>query len=209
MLPISLERLALFLPVMAVVAFTPGPANIFAIATGVRRGPRAALEGVAGMYVGTLVWFFGAAFGLHALMTAYPGAFRWLAILGGTYVAWLGAQALWGAWRGGASHLDDGKPARPGAAFRDGMAVQLANPKALLFFTAILPPFLDPAAPLGPQLFAFGVIAIGMDVIAMSAYGLGAGALADKLRQPNAQRAFSAIVGALFLITAAFILLRM
>jgi threonine/homoserine/homoserine lactone efflux protein len=205
--PVDPHLFALFLGVMAVMAITPGPANVFAIATGVQKGPRAALEGVAGMNAATLVWFAAAALGLAALVRAYPQAFRALAIVGGVYVAWLGLKSLWAgvSSNGKALHVE----ARMGAsAFRDGFAVQIANPKAVLFFTAVLPPFLDPVRATGQQLAAFAVATIGMDVLAMSAYGLAGASLARGFERASFRRGFAVIVGLLLLTAAALILTR-
>lgn len=205
--PVDPHLFALFLGVMAVMAITPGPANVFAIATGIQRGPRAALEGVAGMNSATLVWFGAAALGLSALVRAFPAAFRMLAIAGGLYVAWLGLKSLWAgiASDGKALHVD----ARVGAsAFRDGFAVQIANPKAVLFFTAVLPPFVDPERAAGRQLVAFAVATIGMDVLAMSAYALAGASLAKGFEKASFRRGFAIIVGLLLLTASALILLR-
>jgi threonine/homoserine/homoserine lactone efflux protein len=207
MLPIDPARYALFASVMAVFAATPGPANLFAIATGIRAGPAAALQGVAGMNTATLVWFTAAALGLGALVAAFPDAFHLLAIAGGFYVAWLALRSLWAAIHDApALHMSRGADAR--RAFRDGFAVQLSNPKAVVFFTAVLPPFVDPARPTLPQLALLGATMIAMDVAAMSLYGVAGGALAKTLTRPAARRAFSAFVGVLLLAAAALIVLR-
>ena len=206
-LPVDPHLYALFLGVMAVMAITPGPANVFAIASGVQRGRRGALVTVVGMNTATLVWFAAAALGLAALVRAYPQAFRVLAIAGGAYVAWLGLKSVWAglASSGTALHVTG----RMGpSAFRDGFAVQIANPKAVLFFTAVLPPFLDPARPAPAQLVAFAVATIGMDVITMSAYALAGAALSRGFARETFRRGFSIGVGLLLLTAAALILLR-
>jgi threonine/homoserine/homoserine lactone efflux protein len=99
MFPVDPALYALFLGMMAVFAATPGPANVFAIATGARSGPRAALLAVAGMNVASLVWLAAAALGLGALVRANPHVFRVIGVLGGLYVAWLGGRALLAAAR--------------------------------------------------------------------------------------------------------------
>ena len=207
MLPVDPALYALFLGTMAVFAITPGPANLYSIATGVRSGPRAALLGVAGMNTATLVWLGAAALGLGALVHAYPQAFRLIAILGALYVAWLGLKSLWSAWKGTAQ-LKTGRGSVVETAFRDGFAVQFANPKVIVFFTAVLPPFVDPARPAVPQLALLGAAVIVLDVIAMAGYGLAGGALARTLTDTRAQRVFAASVGVLLLIAAAMIALR-
>lgn len=206
MFPVESTKFIAFLGVMAGLAATPGPANVFAIATGMQRGPRAALIGVAGMNIATLTWFAAAALGLAALVAAFPAQFHLIAIAGGAYVAWLGLKALWNAYRGEAA-IDLSKARAADSAFRDGFAVQIANPKAVLFFTAILPPFLEPARPLAPQLGVFAAVAIAMDVLSMSSYALAGGALAQAMSRPLARRIFSCCVGVL-LLAAAFLILR-
>jgi len=208
MLPVDPALYALFCATMAVFALTPGPSNLFAIATGVRAGPGAALLGVAGMNAASLVWMAAAAAGLGALASAFPLAFRLVAIGGAVYVAWLGGKALWSAWRGEGDHLITARASSAHTAFREGFAVQLANPKAILFFTAVLRPFMDPARPALAQLALLGATVIVMDVAAMSAYGVGGGALAAALESPQRRRLFSAAVGVLLLGAALLIVLR-
>lgn len=205
--PVDPNLYVLFLGVMAVMAITPGPANVFAIASGVQRGPRAALVSVAGMNAATLVWFGAAALGLAALVEAFPHAFRLLSIAGGLYVGWLGLKAVWAGVTGATEALR--VSGRMGSsAFLDGFAVQIANPKAVLFFTAVLPPFLDPARPPGAQLAAFAAATIGMDVISMSTYALAGVALTRGFARPRFRSGFSIAVGCMLLLAAALILLR-
>ena len=209
-LPVDPHLFVVFVGVMAVLAATPGPANLFAIATGIERGRRAVLVAVVGMNTATLVWFAAAAMGLGALVAAFPEAFRVVAILGALYVGWLGLSALRSAFRprkdvaGGEDRIH---PQRP--AFVDGFLVQLANPKVVLFFSAVLPPFMDVDRPTGPQLAVFAGVLIGMDLVTMTAYGLGGAALARRMHDPNFRRVFSALVGILLLMAAALIGMRL
>ncbi len=210
-LPVDPHLYLVFLGVMAVMAVTPGPANLFSVATGIERGRRAVLIAVAGMNVATLVWFGAAALGLGALVAAYPVVFRWLAIAGAIYVAWLGASALWQALRPAQveTHAPDPLVHARRPAFIDGFLVQIANPKAVLFFTAVLPPFLDVDRPAAPQLALFAVAVIGMDVLTMTAYGLGGAALARRMSEPRFRRAFGVFVGGLLLTAAVLIVTRL
>ncbi len=217
-LPVDPHLYGAFLGVMAVMAITPGPANVFAVATGVEKGRKAALAAVVGMNCATLVWFGAAALGLGALVTAFPQVFKLIAIGGAVYVAWLGIKAFRGAF------ANAGQP-EPGAvsqdqvhadlvnkgrsAIRDGFMVQIANPKAILFFTAVLPPFLDVQRPLLPQLMLFAMATIGMDVMSMSAYGLGGAALAQRMSEPRFKRGFGLFVGTLLVLAAGLIISRL
>lgn len=207
-LPVDPARYGAFLAIMSVMAITPGPANIFAIATGMQRGKAQALIGVAGLNTATLVWFGGAALGLGALVAAFPRAFHLVAIAGGLYVAWLGVKSIWSGIKGEGGPAEAPDVHRNRSAFLDGFSVQLANPKALLFFTAVLPPFVDVNRPIVPQLLLFAAATIGFDVIAMSAYGLGGAALSARMNEPAFRRGFAFLVGVLLIAAAALILLR-
>lgn len=207
-LPVDPHLYLTFLGVMAVMAVTPGPANLFSVANGVARGKAGAMLGVVGMNAATLVWFGAAALGLGALVVAFPEAFRLISIAGALYVAWLGIKSLRGAFRTAADPKDT--TVRPGrSALVDGFMVQIANPKAVLFFTAVLPPFLDVNRPAAPQLALFAVATIGMDILSMSAYGLGGAALARRMSEPRFRRGFGVLTGILLLAACVLILARL
>lgn len=208
--PVDPHRYLAFLGVMIVMALTPGPANLFAVATGLSRGRRAALAGVVGMNAATLVWFGAAALGLGALVVAFPEAFRVIAIGGALYVAWLGIKAFRGAFATAADPdpVVVSAPARR-SALVDGFMVQIANPKAVLFFTAVLPPFIDVNRPVVPQLALFALATIGMDVLSMSGYGLGGAALARRMTKPEFKRGFGIVVGSMLLLAAVLIVTRL
>lgn len=206
-LPVDPHLYSTFLGVMAVMAVTPGPANLFAVATGVEKGRASALVGVLGMNAATLVWFGAAALGLGALVKAFPAAFKVVAVLGAVYVAWLGIKALRGAFAT-AAQPDHVVVRRGRSALVDGFAVQIANPKAILFFTAVLPPFVDVSRPVAPQMALF-VAAIGMDMMSMSAYALSGAALSRRMQQPRFRKGFGVFVGVLLMTAAALIVARL
>ena len=207
-LPFDPARYAAFLAVMAVMAITPGPANVFAIALGAARGRRAALVAVVGMNCATLVWFGLAALGLGAAVLAFPQVFHLIAYAGAAYVAWLGLKSLLAAFGDPGLGQAEITVPRGGHAWRDGFMVQISNPKAVLFFTAVLPPFLDPGRPLPPQLLAFACATLTFDVLAMSAYGLGGAALARRMDEPQFRRGFHVAVGLLLMSAAILMVLR-
>jgi threonine/homoserine/homoserine lactone efflux protein len=179
-LPVDPKLYAAFLGVMIVLALTPGPAVLYAVATGARSGKRAALAGGGGHEHGHAGLVHGRGSGpgrggggLSRRVPLADGGGRLLCGLAGPPVARQAPR------HGPDARSPDGAPApAPASAhkarpFGGGFAVQIANPKVLLFFTAILPPFLDPDRPLAPQLVLFALGTIGLDVFFMSAYGLG------------------------------------
>ena len=212
-LPVDPQLYLAFLGVMAVMAVTPGPANLFSVATGIERGRTQALLGVLGMNLASLVWFFAAALGLGALILAFPAAFRIIAWFGAAYVAWLGVKSLIGALRPTAAD-DETQAAAPAVRRRrsaviDGFMVQFANPKVVLFFSAVLPPFLDASRPMPPQMALFAVAAIAMDGLSMTAYGLGGAAMALRMAEPRFRRGFGVFVGCLLLLASVLIVSRL
>lgn len=212
-LPVDPQLYLVFLGAMAVMAMMPGPAVLYAVAQGVDRGRRAVFEGVAGINTAMVVWFTGAALGLSAVFAAYPAVFRWLAVVGALYVAWLGVQSLVGALKRDpeVESPQGSRPVRPVRAspFAGGFAVQIANPKVLLFFTAVLPPFVDAERAVGPQLLLFALGTLTLDIAFMTAYGLGGAALTERMTRPGFRRGFGLFTGALLLVVAVLILLRL
>ena len=205
-LPVDPQLYLAYLGVMLVFVITPGPAILFAVASGVRQGPRGVALATAGMNLANVVWYLAAALGLSAIASAFPAAFAVLRWAGIAYLAWLGLANLEAARRGEAPH--GGSVRSTGRPFRDGLIVQLSNPKALLFITAVLPPFIAPDRALAPQIFFFAAASIACDVMAMLAYGLSGAALARELARPGARRFLSGAAGLLFLLAALLILIR-
>ena len=208
-LPVDPHLYSTFLGVMAVMAVTPGPANLFAVATGVEKGRASALVGVLGMNAATLVWFGAAALGLgrpgQGLSRRLQGRGRpgrGLCRLAGDQ----GVARRLRHRRPARSCRGSPGPQRPG---RRVSRVQIANPKAILFFTAVLPPFVDVSRPVAPQMALFAVAAIGMDMMSMSAYALSGAALSRRMQQPRFRKGFGVFVGVLLMTAAALIVARL
>ncbi len=206
--PIDSQSYIQFLVLMGAMAVSPGPANVFALTIGLEKGWRAGLIGVAGMNAATFVWFLAAALGLGALMSAFPRVFNVLAVLGGLYVAWLGLKALRVALSPSTQGVRFGSGVPATRPFRDGFIVQIANPKVLLFFGAILPPFINPDRAIIPQLVMLGGATFVFDGISMCLFVLAGAALSRQFGQAKFARIFSGSIGALLLVTAALILSR-
>ena len=210
-LPVDPGKYSAFLIAMAFLAVSPGPANLFCIRTGLAGSRVRVFFGVTGTNAASLVWFTASALGLGAVMTAFPMAFHALAILGSLYVGWLGLQTFLKAQTLEAEVLD-ARSAVPTVlqshieTLREGFMVQLLNPKVLLFFTAILPPFLDTSRPVPAQMMVFAATAIGMDVLSMSTYGFLAVSLSRALRDPRNKQRFDMGAGAILMLISVIIL---
>ena len=196
-LPVDPARYLAFLVAMAMMALSPGPANLYFVRTGLSGQKAAVVAGLLGVNTATLVWFIAASLGLSVLMHNFPTIFQLIAVAGGLYLVWLGYKTLSKAGKGQSLSFETIEEDQSSLMTKamSGFMVQILNPKALLFFSAVLPPFLDLSRPMGPQMFVFGATTIGMDIMAMSAYGFGAMTLKTLLSQETYRRLFDQAVG--------------
>jgi homoserine/homoserine lactone efflux protein len=199
----------LFFGTEMVLSLSPGPAVLFVVAQGLRGGARLALAATCGVLLANSLWFALSAVGLGAVLVAMPGLLTVVRWIGAAYIGWLGIAALRG---GGPLAKSDGGGTEVafGAVLRRGLSVQLSNPKALVFFTAILPGFVDPSAAWSPwfQVLVFAVTSIGSEFWVLLGYGVLAGAASARLRDPRWARSVDRAAGLLLLLVAVWIALR-
>jgi threonine/homoserine/homoserine lactone efflux protein len=137
--------------VAAIVLFLaiPGPGNLALITSTGKGGLRGGLAATLGVICGDQVLMWAAVAGVAALLAAYPAAFRAVQWLGAAYLAWLGVKMLL-AKPGAAPVLR----IRPRHFFRQALSITLLNPKAIVFYMAFFPLFLDPTRHQGLPTFA-------------------------------------------------------
>ena len=139
----DLHTWLLYLLAAAGLSLSPGPNGLLALTHGAIHGHRKALFTISGGVLGFTILIGLSLFGIGALLQA---SIAWLTVLkwlGGAYLVWLGIK-LWRAppMELAAATEAKARPAR--ALFREGLLSALSNPKALLFFAAFLPQFIDP-----------------------------------------------------------------
>jgi len=139
----SIQTFLLYLGTWSLVAMTPGPAVMCSMAQSTRYGFRSSLAGVSGIQVGNFLFFVCVALGLATLLAAATSAFTVLRILGAVYLFYLGARIIVSTFRTSTRACQPTGPARR-SLFLQGLLVQLTNPKALLFVSALLPQFIEP-----------------------------------------------------------------
>jgi threonine/homoserine/homoserine lactone efflux protein len=190
-----------FLPAALALNLTPGADMMFCFAQGVRSGPRAAISASAGISAGVLVHVVLAGLGLGAVLAAFPwvfGAIRWI---GAAYLVWL----AWKTWHTPLTGDGPGTAPRAAArAFRDGLVVNLSNPKVILFILALLPQFIDPARPVLVQFLACGaVLAVGGFVVnaAVGAFSARIGRVL--VQSPRVERGLRRATSGIFAALAA------
>jgi len=166
-----------FVPVALALNLSPGADMLFCLGQGLRSGARPAVLASAGISTGSMVHVTITGLGLGAAVAALPWLFDVIRWAGVGYLLWLAVSALCRpAVSGGAPE------ARAGRAFRDGLVVNLTNPKVILFVLAFLPQFIDPArgSVLAQFLILGAVISLGGFVI-NALVGIFAGSLGRRL----------------------------
>lgn len=137
--------------VVAIVLFLaiPGPGNLALITSTSKGGIRGGLAAGVGVIAGDQVLMWAAVAGVATLLSTYPAAFHAVQWLGAAYLAWLGLKML-RAQPGGAPVLH----IEPRQYFRQAAVITLLNPKAIVFYMAFFPLFVDPAMHQGMLTFA-------------------------------------------------------
>ena len=171
----------LFLLTEAVLCVSPGPAVIYVTSQGLAHGFRASFAANLGILAGNAIYFTLSALGLGALILTSQPLFLAVKWIGVAYLIWLGIQMI--AARGRFFDLAGVKRRPSGKAFKGGVVVQLANPKNLVFFMAILPPFIDPAGNVALQVLILGTTSLTLEVFALLFYGSLASRAGGWLRQ--------------------------
>jgi threonine/homoserine/homoserine lactone efflux protein len=188
-----------FLVISCVLLVVPGPDTFVVLRTSLADGPRAGTWAAAGSATGNLVWGSASVLGVAALLTASAAAFATLKLAGAVYLAVLGVQALLAARRAEPLARTQADRARlsPTAAFRRGLASDLLNVKAGLFWTALVPQFLTTGSALLPVAMVTAMVAL---VFAwLTGYAHLAARLSQTLKSRRAARAVNGSVGAVLL----------
>jgi leucine efflux protein len=140
--------------VVAVLVFLaiPGPGTFACLTAVARGGLGGGYAALCGLIVGDWCLMLSAILGLAALLKANPGWFHAIQWLGAAYLMWIGFQLL-RSREGGVNSLPEAMQPGPGKYFRQGLLITLINPKAIVFYMAFFPLFIDPARPIGPPTF--------------------------------------------------------
>ena len=192
---IDTVTLLAFVPAALVLNFTPGADMMFCFGQGLRSGARPAIAASAGISVGSMVHVLLAGLGLGAAVATMPWLFDVIRWMGVAYLLYL----AWGAFRNGAVSSD--APAKPTRfAFRDGLVVNLTNPKVILFVLAFIPQFVNPAAgSILLQFLIFGLIISLGGFVVNGLVGIFAGGAGRVLiSNPRASRIMGWVTGGIF-----------
>ena len=167
----------LFVITEGTLCLTPGPAVLYVVSNGLRYGGRGALPANLGIVTGNVIYFTLSAAGLGAVILASHTVFLIMKWAGAAYLIWLGLSMILARAE---SHGDSVPVVAAGRrqgvrSYSAGILVQLANPKNLVFFLAILPQFIDPTGDLALQVLILGVTSQVIEFVVLLGYGYAAG----------------------------------
>jgi len=166
----SIETYLVFLITTAVVVFTPGAAAITVASQGAANGGRKAIAGVVGIASANVIYFVLSATGIASLIVASNLLFQIIKWVGVVYLIWLGISAIFSP-QGPIRVTRGGALASSRKLYVQGFVIEFANPKALMYFAAILPQFLNPELPILPQILIMGATTLVIDLTSYTAYG--------------------------------------
>ena len=185
------------------LCLSPGPAVLFVISHGLSRGGAASLWANAGILTGNSFYFLLSAFGLGAMLLASHDLFTMMKYAGAAYLVFLGVQTFRGS--GLAS-----EPTRRlhveysgWKTLARGFALQVANPKALVFFVALLPQFINARYPIAPQIAILAVTSVLIEFVVLSGYGYLAGRASTLARRPRFVKQTNIASGVMLIVAGA------
>jgi threonine/homoserine/homoserine lactone efflux protein len=198
---IQLATLSTFAVTCVVIELTPGPNMAYLAVLSASQGRRAGLAATVGIALGLLIVGVGASLGLAALISNSKllyGALRWGGV---AYLLWL----AWDGWRDADAATDTTANGHSNdvTLFTRGLITNLLNPKAAVFYVAVLPTFVDPVRPILSQTILLSVvyvaIATSIHVIIVALAGAAQPFLEDPIRRRAVRRGLSVALGTIAL----------
>lgn len=199
----TIDTMLAFALASVVLAFAPGPDNIFVLTQSAIRGPKAGVAVTFGLATGLVVHTAAVVLGLAALIAVSELAFTILKVLGAAYLVYLAI----GAFRAKPDMIEakDAHVRGLGAYYRRGIIMNVTNPKVSIFFLAFLPQFVDAGAGDATlQMLWLAFIFFLVTIVVFSCVALLAGKIGAVLMgSPRAQVLMNRVAGTIFLGLAA------
>jgi threonine/homoserine/homoserine lactone efflux protein len=198
----TLEAWALFCLTEFMLCLNPGPSTLLVVSLGMTRGQLAGIAATTGVLAANAMYFAVSATGLAVALGQSPQIFVAIRWLGAAFLVWTGLRMIARASARPEAESTPPDAARGGRAFWQGFAAQGANPNLLVYFTAILPQFVDARSPFGSQVAVLAASSFAIEFAVLSAYS----ALSHRAGQraaPGFRRGIARIGGALLIAAGA------
>ncbi|HEY6528720.1 MAG TPA: LysE family translocator [Cellvibrionaceae bacterium] len=200
-----LDSFLQFVLITSAVSLSPGPVMLLCLALGSRLPIRRVSAAMLGASLGNIVLMLLSALGLGSLITVWPTAFSLVAVVGAIYLFYLGIQL----WR--APWVDFSQTLEPrldnyGQLLQRGFIVAASNPKGIVYFGALIPPFLQHSAHYTLTALLLTSIFLFIDLTVMVAYAKLGRQLTQFLIAPAAQRRCNHILASFLMLMAVWLL---
>ena len=182
---LSLVTLLLFAGTSALIELTPGPNMAYLAIVGASQGRKPGYAAVAGVALGLAIVGIAAALGLAAAINASPALYQALRWGGVIYLLWL----AYDGWQDASEEIEHAPLGSSNAIyFRRGLITNILNPKAAVFYIAVLPGFVDPAGAIMPQTLLLSATYVAVATVIHLAIVTAAGAMRPLLEDPQRSR---------------------
>lgn len=199
----SIATWSLYVVAVLVLTVTPGPSVLMCVTNGVNFGARLTLFCALGSITAVVGIMTCSAVGLGAILAASETLFAAVKWLGVAYLLYVGIATLRSRAGDFALPAAGQTEASRLRLYARGLLVGASNPKALLFFSAFFPQFLDPALPKLPQFLILGATFVCFELFWLMFYAIFAARLAPWLRAHGRARLFNRLSGSIFVGAAA------
>lgn len=203
---IDWRLLGVFIPTFTLTSLSPGMCMSLALTLGIAVGVKRSLWMMAGELTGVALVSLAAVLGVASIALAYPAAFAAFKLLGGAYLMVLGI-GLWRRRPQAGIEKPEQLAFTPGRLALQGFVTAAANPKGWAFSIALLPPFVDPARALGPQLIVLIGIILLIEFASLMIYAHGGQQLSRWLRQGHHRQHLDRITGSLLMAVGLWLMI--
>jgi homoserine/homoserine lactone efflux protein len=188
-----------FFVIETALCLTPGPAVLFVLSQALTRGTLKTLWAIGGIIAANTFYFVVSATGVGAILLASYNLFFAIKWLGAGYLVWLGVNAFLGKSKALSIRRGDATPVRRSRLVVNGFALQMSNPKALVFFTALVPQFINPHAAIIPQVAILAATTTFIEFSGQAFYASIAGRVTHLAAQPRFARITDRVAGTLLI----------
>jgi threonine/homoserine/homoserine lactone efflux protein len=188
-----------FFLVETALCLTPGPAVLLVLSQALTRGAPKAVRSIGGILAANTVYFILSATGVGAILMASYDLFFAIKWLGAAYLVWLGVGAFLGRSKTLSIRAGDATPVHGTRLFLNGFVLQMSNPKALVFFTALVPQFINPHTALWPQVAILALTSVAIEFFVQLFYAVLAGRAGHLAAQPRFARLTDRVAGTLLI----------
>ena len=170
----SLRLLLVFAVTEFLLCLTPGPAVLLVVSQAVKNDFKSSLKGAAGILTANALYFALSALGLGALLMSSGTLFQIIKWVGAAYLVFIGLKMLLIRKRLAGTDQNMVTPKRSVRLFSEGLATQLSNPKAIVFFSALLPQFVSKDGSVLAQFIVLGIVSLAIELVVLVSYGWAA-----------------------------------